>query len=121
MHPFIHPLRQAAMTLPMAEEGVACEGTALEKRTFKVHRKAFVFLGAADVMMKPGPSAPAAREWAQRQPRFCKVGANGWMTVKAGADIPPDTLILWIAESHGLIWDSPGGARKTARRKNPPR
>ena len=34
-------LRQRALCLPDVSEGVACEGTALEKRTLKVHGKAF--------------------------------------------------------------------------------
>jgi hypothetical protein len=48
----IQSLRQIALRLPGTEEGVACAGTSLEKRTIKVRGKAFLFLGAGDAMLK---------------------------------------------------------------------
>ena len=38
-------LHSIAAKLPDVEEGVACAGTSLEKRTMKVRGKAFLFLG----------------------------------------------------------------------------
>ena len=45
-------LRRVALRYPEAEEGVACEGTAAEKRTIKARGKAFLFLGATGAMLK---------------------------------------------------------------------
>ena len=56
-------LRTFAMALPDTSEGVACEGTSLEKRTIETGGKAFAFFGAADLMLKLDVSlAEAARQ-----------------------------------------------------------
>jgi hypothetical protein len=41
-------LMKIARALPDVTEGVACEGTALESRTFKRGTKAFLFVGTKD-------------------------------------------------------------------------
>ena len=41
-----------ALKLPGAVEDVACEGTALESRSFKINGKAFLFVGARDARLK---------------------------------------------------------------------
>src|SRR5262245_57796729 len=79
-------LRRLALSYPEAEEGVACEGTAIEKRTVKAGGKAFLFLGVADAMFKLKESLPEAAELASREPERCKAGASGWVTVKFGDD-----------------------------------
>jgi hypothetical protein len=96
-------LRATALRLPDTEEGVACEGTALEKRTIKVRRKAFLFLGAADAMLKLGDSKVEAAKLAAKEPDRYKVGATGWVTVKFGDEPPPAGLLKrWIDESYRL-------------------
>lgn len=77
-------LRDAAMGLTAVSEGIACAGTALEKRTFKVKSKAFVFLGTADVMVKLKASLPAAKKLEAKAPEAVKAGANGWVKVTFG-------------------------------------
>src|SRR5688572_15785556 len=74
-------LRSAALRFPEAEEGIACEGTALEKRTIKARNKAFLFLGATDAMLKLHDSVAEATKLASKQPDRYKVGAHGWVTV----------------------------------------
>jgi len=55
MNANVKALRKLALGYPGTEEGVACEGTALEKRTVKARGKAFVFLGVSEVLLKLGP------------------------------------------------------------------
>lgn len=59
-------LRKLALRYPDAEEGVACEGTAIEKRTVKAGKKAFVFLGVSDVLLKLDESLPEATRLARK-------------------------------------------------------
>ncbi len=108
-------LRKAALERPGTEEGVACEGTTIEKRTVKVGKKAFVFLGVTDLMVKLGPSQAEARRLASTQPERYKVGANGWTTVKldeASGAPPPGRALLerWIGESYVIMAAAPSRA-----------
>lgn len=98
-------LRQAALKYPEAEEGIACAGTSLEKRTIKVRNKAFLFLGAADAMLKLQESIPEATKLAEGEPTRYKVGASGWVTIKFDGEnaLPLDVLTRWIDESYRLL------------------
>ncbi len=109
-NPTVVALRKLALRHPDAEEGVACEVTAVEKRTVKAGKKAFVFLGVSDVMLKLAESLPEARRLASKDPSY-RVGANGWVkaTFGDGASPPLDLLAKWIDESHRL---AAGGAEK---------
>ena len=69
-------LRAAAMKLPDTEEGIACAGTSLEKRTIKVRGKAFLFIGQTDAMLKLSDSLPIATNLAAQHPDHFKVGAH---------------------------------------------
>ena len=101
--------RKAALKYPETEEGVACEGTALEKRTIKVRNKAFVFLGTKDAMVKLGGSRAEAKRLG------LLVGANGW--VKVPFDGPAKGVLLrWIEESYRLM-----APKKLAAAPPPPR
>ena len=111
-------LRRAALRHPDVHEGVSCEGTSLEKRTVKAHRKAFVFLGVADVMVKLKESLPEARRLARKDPARYKAGAHGWVTARLEDD---DTALLamlqrWIDESYQLAVGEP--ERQEVRRKS---
>jgi hypothetical protein len=97
-------LRTAALRLPGVEEGVACEGTAVESRTFKVRKKSFLFVRRANVMLKLGDSADEAARLASKDGRY-RIGAGGWLTVTLGAGTAPPPMALmtrWIAESYRL-------------------
>src|SRR5262245_60560616 len=82
-------LREIAMSLSDTEEGIACAGTSLEKRTIKVGGKAFLFLGAKDAMFKLTASLAEATRLAKQFPATCKVGAHGWTTLTFGGDGMP--------------------------------
>jgi hypothetical protein len=100
---FEKALRAAALQLPDVEEGVACEGTLLESRTFKVRKKAFLFVRPANVMLKLAESADEARRLASTDARF-RVGGGGWVTVIPGGGAPPPLPMMkrWIGESYRL-------------------
>jgi predicted DNA-binding protein (MmcQ/YjbR family) len=109
-------LRAFALSYPGAEEGIACAGTALEKRTVKAGGKAFVFLGMADAMVKLRESLAEATRLAAKEPSRCKVGAHGWVTVTfAGEAAALDLLKRWIDESHRLLVPQKMAARLPAR------
>jgi len=97
-------LRQFALQLPATEEGVACEGTALESRTVKRENKAFLFLRATEVRLKLAASLKEAAALASKDPTHFSLGAHGWVLVKfAGASDPLDVLKRWIEESYSLL------------------
>jgi hypothetical protein len=105
-------LRIHALKYPDTEEGVACEGTSLEKRTIKVKNKAFLFLGLADAMVKLDASLPEATKLAAKEPGRYKVGAHAWVSVKWGDDeAPVDLLKRWIDESYRLFAPQPREAK----------
>lgn len=97
-------LRAVALKCPGVEEGVACEGTAIEKRTVKVNGKAFLFLGIGDALLKLEGSLAAATRLAAEAPARYRVGKGGWVKITfSDDDAPPSGLMKgWIAESHAL-------------------
>jgi len=101
----LQTLRAFAASYPEAEEGIACEGTPLEKSTFKARSKAFLFLGLKDLMVKLGDSLPEATALAAKEPERYKVGAHGWVTISFGEGhaLPLDLLQRWIDESYRLL------------------
>jgi hypothetical protein len=114
----IQSLRQIALRLPGTEEGVACAGTSLEKRTIKARGKAFLFLGTADAMLKLGASLPEATALAAKQPGVYKPGATGWVKVTIGGRAPSLALLgPWIEESYALVAgaSSTKGAKSRAK------
>jgi hypothetical protein len=98
-------LRTMALAYPEAQEGIACAGTAAERRTIKARDKAFLFLGEANVMLKLGDSLAEAAELASREPNSCKAGASGWVTLTVAIveTLPPDLLRRWVDESYRLL------------------
>jgi len=109
-------LRSLALSLPDTEEGIACEGTSLEKLTIKVRKRAFVFLGKTDVMLKLGVSLADATAIAKESPDFVKAGATGWVTIKVeGSPVSRRTLEAWIKESYQLFAGDPSPDKSKAR------
>jgi len=98
-------LRQLALRHPETSEGIACEGTALESRTIKVRKKAFLFLRAGTAMVKLRDSLPEARKIAAKDPDRCKAGGTGWVT--AATDLPLAVLKRWVGESYKLMAPKP--------------
>ena len=105
-------LAQLAKTHADVEEGIACAGTALESRTFKVNKKAFLFLTATQARLKLEASLEEAAELATHDARY-QVGGLGWLKIQLDEGRPPPRALLgrWIKESHALM----SGAR--ARRR----
>src|SRR5262249_44961069 len=111
-------LRRFALRLPDAEEGIACEGTALESRTVKRKNKAFLFLRATEARLKLAASLTEAAGLASQEPTRYSLGAHGWVLVKLeGGPVPLDVLKRWIEESYSLL----GGSTSTSTRSSPAR
>lgn len=96
-------LRDLALQLPEAEEGIACAGTPLEKRTIKVRGKAFLFLGSNDLMLKLRDLLPEATEASVKASGQIKVGVHGWVTMTNLDLVPLDQLARWLNESYRLL------------------
>jgi hypothetical protein len=90
-------LDRIARSLPEVEVGVACAGTSLESRTWKVGGKAFLFVSKKDVRLKLDASVDEARA------RGFVVGKNQWATLPLEW-LPPDRVLAkWIAESYAAM------------------
>lgn len=112
-------LRKVAMRHPGVEEGIACEGTALERRTLKVRNKAFVFLGASDVMLKLDGSLAEAAKLAKQAPARFKAGSGGWVKISLTPEPAPPLALFtrWIDESYALFAAGPAAARAPKKKK----
>lgn len=99
-----------ALALPDVERGVACAGTTLESRTFRVKGKAFLFVSREHVRLKLERSSAEARK------HGAEVGAGGWTKLALGAVPAQAILKRWIGESYELL--ATGAAQKVpAKRK----
>ncbi len=112
----IDRLRAIALELPEVEEGVACEGTPIEKRTIKVRGKAFLFLGRDDAMLKLEGSLAEAEQLAERSSGRIKAGKGGWVTIKSPEAKEQKTLARWVVESHALMASAKPAKKKTAKK-----
>jgi hypothetical protein len=122
----IERVRTTALRLPQTEEGIACAGTAAERRTLRVGGKAFVFLGSGDIMLKLQDSIGEATAFAEQHSDACRVGAHGWVTLTITNAAPAtDTLLSWVNESYRLLapkrllaqLESPAPAKAAAKVK----
>ena len=111
-------LRKVALLLDDVSEGVACEGTALERRTVKIGTKAFVFIGANEAMLKLEDSLAEANDLAAKEPEHCRVGSGGWVKISIGKKESPtqDVVTRWLGESYRLA-SSAKAAVTTKRRR----
>jgi len=98
-------LLSVALGHPGAEEGIACQGTALESSAFKARKKTFLFMGRSDARLKLAASQVEAQKLAKSDPDHYRVGALGWVTVKYSEDapLPVDLLTRWIDESYRTV------------------
>lgn len=109
-------LGQLALVHPDVELGVACAGTKVESRTYRVCERAFLFVRPLELMLKLAELFPEAQEWARRSPEQYKTGAGGWVTVKLAPGLPPkEVLVRWIGESYRLMAVVP--AKRAKKRK----
>ncbi len=108
-------LEKIAEALADVEVGVACEGTALESRTYKTRGKAFLFVRPVDARLKVDGAREEVARAAAKAPDACSIGAGGWVHLRLQADGLPalSAIARWIAESHALV----AGAGKTPRAK----
>jgi hypothetical protein len=88
------------------ERGVACAGTALESTTYRVGKKAFLFVRKGEIRLKLGASLEDARK------RGHEVGKQGWVKIVLKEGAPPGQLDAWIAESYRLMAPKPKGSVK---------
>jgi hypothetical protein len=111
-------LRQFALRLPETEEGVACEGTALETSTVKRNGKAFLFLRATEARLKLATSLEEAAALAEEEPTRYTVGAHGWVLVRLGPSSDAlDVLKRWVKESYMLSAGPKSRAKKSSAKK----
>ncbi len=101
----LEALRSLALTYPEAEEGIACQGTALECSAFKARKKTFLFVSARELKVKLGDSLAEAKKLAKAEPARIQVGVHGWVTVKFSDEqtSPLEILKRWIDESYRLL------------------
>ncbi len=102
-HEVILGLRSRALAFPEVAEGDSCV-----KRSFKVRKKGFLYLGEKadeyNVMVKLGPSIEEASALAIARPKTWSVGKGGWAILKFDpAERPPEGLLeRWMEESYRL-------------------
>jgi len=103
-----------ARGLPDVEPGIACAGTALESRTYRTRKKAFLFVSKTQARLKLAASAPEAKRLG------FAVGANGWVTLPLDGLPPAAVARKWVAESQALVAGraeaKTGKKKKTAKR-----
>lgn len=111
------PIRRQAGRYAGVDEGTACT-----QSSFKVGKKAFLYIGTQGgrykAMFKLHQSLPEAAKLAEKQPDDYQVGVNGWVTARFTADAPLPKAIWtrWLDESYQLSRGS-GTAKKTPARK----
>ena len=101
----VRALRLLALRYPEVEEGIACQGTALECSTFKAGSKAFLFIGAGELRFKLGDSLAEATQLSAKSPELYAAGAHGWVkvTLSKNPTLPAGLLERWIDESYRLL------------------
>jgi hypothetical protein len=100
----IPSLAKVAAALPRVEQGIACEGTAVESRTFKIRGKAFLFLRRGNAMVKLEQSITEANDLGKSGDTLVRAGAGGWTTIKWDDTHPAPMAAMkrWIRESYEL-------------------
>jgi len=97
------PIRAKARTYPGVVEGTSCNQT-----SFKIGKKAFLFIGMQGgrykAMFKLKASRSDAVALAEKHPDNYGVGSNIWITTRFTAEepIPDETWQKWLDESYEL-------------------
>lgn len=115
----IEALRAIASRYPDVEEGIACKGTTVESITYKVRKRAFLFLRTAGVMLKLRESLGEAAEMARKEPARYSAGSGGWVTVRQpnAGPLPMDMMERWIGESYALMSAGAPASKPVPRKK----
>lgn len=98
-------IRERAAAWPNVQAGTSCNQT-----SFKVGKKAFLFIGPGPkgvgfkAMFKLDESMQHARDLTAAEPSRFEVGKTGWVTVRFTADEPVPRSIWepWLEESFRL-------------------
>ena len=116
-------MRQLALSLDGVTEDVACEGTALESRSFKAGKKAFLFLrdvdGVVKARVKLDGCLKEANALARKQPKQVQVGKMDWVALEfSDGDAPAwDVLKRFVEDSHHVMAPAPPAAKKSPIKK----
>ena len=111
------PMRLAASQLAGVDEGSACT-----QASFKVGKKAFLFIGPQGgrykAMFKLDASMADARKRAAKEPDRFDVGSTGWVTARfeAGKVMPKTLWTKWLKESYALASSVP--KKKAAKKRS---
>jgi hypothetical protein len=107
-------LQRAAERLPDVEQGIACAGTVIESRTYKIGGKAFLFLGPKVARFKLIDSAKEMAARAKKEGTRYSIGAGGWaaLTLDGKSPVKGD-LEKWVGESYRALGG--GGGKPAAK------
>ena len=114
-----------AMRLAASRYSGVDEGTACTQSSFKVGKKAFLFVGMQGgrykAMFKLKSSIPEATKLAKEQPDCFEVGSTAWVTARFTADQPMPKKLWekWLDESYTLSVPASKGKKITARKPTP--
>ncbi|MHC5025336.1 MAG: MmcQ/YjbR family DNA-binding protein [Planctomycetota bacterium] len=112
------PMRLKASRYSGVDEGTACT-----QSSFKVGKKAFLFIGMqggrSKAMFKLQKSLPQAEELARESPADYQVGKTAWVTARFTAEKPMPKRIWekWLDESYALSTAGPAVKKKATTRK----
>jgi hypothetical protein len=96
-------IRAEAATLPGATEGTSCNQT-----SFKVGKRAFLYIGPGPkgkgykAMFRLDALMPQARDLSNDSPERYEIGSTGWVTTRFTADDPLSPAIWqpWLQDSY---------------------
>ncbi len=114
------PIRHKAASYPDVIEGTSCT-----QSSYKIGKKAFLYIGMQGgrhkAMFKLQASLPEASELASKEPDCYAVGSIGWVTARFTSDkpLPQEVWEKWLDESHALSLAG-GKRKKPAKKKKAP-
>ena len=107
------PIRHKARRYPGVVEGTACT-----QSSFKIGKKAFLYIGMQGgrykAMFKLRESVPEATKLAATDPTCFEVGKFGWVTARFSEDkpIPKPLWEKWLDESYQQIAEPQKGKKR---------
>ncbi len=110
------PIREAAAAFPDVAEGTSCT-----QGSFKVGKKAFLYIGPQGgrykAMFKLDASQAQAQKLAAERPDDFQAGS--WVTARFSADkpLPKRLWTKWLRESHAIASGAATPKKKAAKKK----